>query len=693
MGDAIQTATPAGEPTFQIGLALAGAISAGAYTAGVLDFLFQALTEWDKHRGESGIPNHRIVLKVIAGASAGGITGALGAIALARGLAPRGFPPGQKFYPDRYPEHQSIQCVLPSLYETWVTQPAMISADSVGGLLAIDDLRIDASKPILRSLLDASLLDTIKKTAIEAPAKGSDEIKPAVPFIAEKLHIYLTISNMRGIPFKVEFGKNTYGMLTIGDRIHYVVTDLGSRNLSVAGSWVDDDAALAGYEISVKTLPRRGQPLPEQWDHYGTSALASGAFPVGLAPREIRQPWQYYLSRRYPLPIPSGNIKPNFPPGAGPDGEFVFQSVDGGIVNNNPFDYAQYALFDGAALRPASGQAVDRAIIMVAPFPEPPALQPEGTPTAAVIAIIKRLFPSLVNQARFRTADLAPAFDDRDHSRYLIAPLRRIPRLDEDSQALPKERFAIACGLLGGFGGFLDEKFRDHDFQLGRRNCQQFLKTSFWVPSGNVVVGETTPGAEFPIIPLVGDAEPAVQLPEWPRMKESDFNTLCERAEQRIDAVVPYLIDSETFNVKLRLALKFGWKTFIRNPVRTFVRGTMLADLVRRGQIEGWQIPDDIANSAKRAGGEAIDVQEILGELLNPAFDFRTPKSIANAAHLTPQFVSRMLEELSRETTPAHMRTWQDGNAWAFVDTKPGFFKRLPGVKSLLGWWDAPSIS
>jgi hypothetical protein len=39
------------------------------------------------------------------------------------------------------------------------------------------------------------------------------------------------------------------------------------------------------------------------------------------------------------------------------------------------------------------------------------------------------------------------------------------------------------------------------------------------------------------------------------------------------------------------------------------------------------------------------------------------------------------------------MRTWQDGNAWAFVDTKPGFFKRLPGVKSLLGWWDAPSIS
>jgi hypothetical protein len=94
-----------------------------------------------------------------------------------------------------------------------------------------------------------------------------------------------------------------------------------------------------------------------------------------------------------------GNIKPNFPPGAGPIGEFVFQSVDGGIVNNNPFDYAQYALFGDPAAEPASGQDVDRAIIMVAPFPEPPVLQPEGTPTAAVIVILKTLFPSLVNQA------------------------------------------------------------------------------------------------------------------------------------------------------------------------------------------------------------------------------------------------------------------------------------------------------
>ena len=33
---------------FQIGLAMSGAVSAGAYTAGVFDFLIQALDEWEK---------------------------------------------------------------------------------------------------------------------------------------------------------------------------------------------------------------------------------------------------------------------------------------------------------------------------------------------------------------------------------------------------------------------------------------------------------------------------------------------------------------------------------------------------------------------------------------------------------------------------------------------------------------------
>lgn len=93
---------------------------------------------------------------------------------------------------------------------------------------------------------------------------------------------------------------------------------------------------------------------------------------------------------------------------------------------------------------------------MVAPFPEPPEFMPEGSPSPSVSAILRSLFPSLVNQARFRASELAPAVNERDFSRFLIAPpLRRIPRTSDTqapAQDMPQERLAIACGLLGGFG-------------------------------------------------------------------------------------------------------------------------------------------------------------------------------------------------------------------------------------------------
>ncbi len=38
------------EPTFEIGLTMAGAVSAGAYSGGVLDFLLQALDAWEQEK-------------------------------------------------------------------------------------------------------------------------------------------------------------------------------------------------------------------------------------------------------------------------------------------------------------------------------------------------------------------------------------------------------------------------------------------------------------------------------------------------------------------------------------------------------------------------------------------------------------------------------------------------------------------
>ena len=93
--------------SFEVGLVLGGTVSAGCYTAGVLDFLFQALDGWEaaKNSGAPDVPLHRLLIKGITGASGGGVNGAIAARALASGFppvmmaAPAGSPPtGNPFY-------------------------------------------------------------------------------------------------------------------------------------------------------------------------------------------------------------------------------------------------------------------------------------------------------------------------------------------------------------------------------------------------------------------------------------------------------------------------------------------------------------------------------------------------------------------------------------------------------------------
>ncbi len=118
---------------------MSGAISAGAYTAGVFDFLIEALDEWERaRRGEiagvdpASIPNHHVGLKVMSGASAGAITAAIGAVALAdAGERPRVF--------DDDPAR--IKCYLPKLFDAWVVKPTLVaSGEGADDFLATTDL-------------------------------------------------------------------------------------------------------------------------------------------------------------------------------------------------------------------------------------------------------------------------------------------------------------------------------------------------------------------------------------------------------------------------------------------------------------------------------------------------------------------------------------------------------------------------
>src|SRR5580704_16318080 len=79
---------------FKIGINMAGAVSAGAYTAGVLDFLMEALEEWQKAKealrasiqnpapgaSPTVVPLHDVKIEIFTGASAGGMCAAISSV-------------------------------------------------------------------------------------------------------------------------------------------------------------------------------------------------------------------------------------------------------------------------------------------------------------------------------------------------------------------------------------------------------------------------------------------------------------------------------------------------------------------------------------------------------------------------------------------------------------------------------------
>jgi hypothetical protein len=686
-----------------VGLTLAGAISAGAYTAGVLDFLFQALDEWERHRSRPGTPTHRVVIKVMTGASAGAITGALSAVALARGLHPQALTDQERAgcypsYRDGGTPPQPYRHVVPALWRTWVDLPDMLRSGRQSGLLGLADL--EGGKADLVSLLDSTVLDRIKTAAIGAPAEPAERaIHAPVPYVSARLHIYMTLSNMRGIPYNVGFGRfdNKYGMLTHADRAHYVIAGLGSDDRPEC-SWLRDGSTAASTPLSVQTLPRDpGQPPTQwpDWDRYGTAALASGAFPAGLAPRHLSYTVEHYTERKLPINLPDGVfVTPSFPPALQVKASaFAFQTVDGGMINNNPFDYAQYALF-GTGVTPDSEDPT-RTIIMVAPFPDPPKFLQEGAPRPTLVGMLTALYPALINQARFRISELAPALNARDYSRYLISPRRQIPRPVQPpprAPAAPAERFAIACGLLGGFGGFLGEDFRAHDFQLGRRNCQLFLSGYFTAPPARLGQPQAADGAEVPILPLFGSAIPVVPLPVWPRLKAPALAALQHGIGKRLGSVVRAFIRGETGSRILRAALLIGWLLFLRCKTKRALAASVLADLVRRDQVEGYDMPIPAASAAARHGLSVLDARAVLAELISPSFRYRSVGGIAAALSLEPQAVTDILIALSGRHVADDVRSWPLGDLWTTWRKRPWWVERLPVLRAVFRWLDKPAV-
>lgn len=434
---------------------MAGAVSAGAYTAGVIDYLLETLELWqqakDKNRklGEKhpdydhSVPMHDVLLEVVSGASAGGITGSLAAISLLEGIQVR---TDQTYY---NPSNK--------LYDCWVNMADEADQDTFSKLMQDDDL-VDGN---IKSLLNTDPLHVIANKALTF-----QQLKAFPKYVASDLDLILTVSNLRGLKYKVKFEYDTGTVITNhGGFFRYRFKNKKLKS----GVPPKDDQLFFVLDLE-KEEERNGKKRNTHIEYLKTATLSTGAFPIGLEAQKNKI-HKDYLERYKTHLFENSEGVTSVEPKLNEDGLFEFDSIDGGLINNEPFGYTM------KTLKEKDLNAVEEerfAVIMVNPFPNYEKEELDFEFDNYIGTIAKRMFGALRNQAMFKQDEIINALDDSKGTRFLIAPTRK----DAENN---KADFPIACGALEGFSGFLDHSFRDHDYALGRKNCQDFLMYWFRV--------------------------------------------------------------------------------------------------------------------------------------------------------------------------------------------------------------------
>jgi hypothetical protein len=529
--------------TFELGLVMAGAASAGAYTAGVIDFLLEALQAWEdaKASGAPNVPDHQVKIRVAAGASAGGVVAALTAMLPFVGHFP------MRDLATIAAAADAANATSNLLYKCWV------SDIDIRRMLSVDDLDRQGGVP---SLLNGAVLADVADSAVAmVRAALASPSSPSPPgYFANPLQLYLCLTNMRGLPYEVRM---------VADealRGHRVKSHADYGHFAVFGAGVGEPEPFIRGAIPVNWPGTVGVPMADGWSWLRDAALATSAFPGGFPARAFRNPISTYRARpcigTAAQDGASVSLCLALPPA---DDAYEFWCVDGGLLDNEPLAFAREALVGSAdAHLPRDAKYADRAVLLIDPFPndlELPTSPFGGAPD--LLDAVFSLIPMLRAHAAFKPHDLMLAMQDDIRSRFLIAPMREQAREGEGE---------LACGGLAGFAGFVHERLRLHDFQLGKRNCQKFLRDHFSVHADNPVVrgwverlrrepgaldqyhpmqsgGEGLDRDMVQVIPLVRSIRTEVGVMPWPKLdQQNDFEPLKQLINRRADAIVPHLV-------------------------------------------------------------------------------------------------------------------------------------------------------
>lgn len=513
------------EGVFELGLVMGGTVSAGAYTAGVIDFLIEALDTWEEAKTNSptdpNIPRWETKIKAITGASGGGVIAAL----LGRALSFT-FPPIRN-------NSLTGDHLKNPLYRVWVKEL------DIKKMLDLSDLN---GSETLVSVLNAAPLEHCRDLIANYTSNFPSGLRVQRRYIPDPLPIYLTLSNLRGIPYRLDMGSDpNQSYVDHADYVRMAVFTYGGN-----GTLRPDEFGVSD------NLGQKGAYL--NWQNYAEFALGTSAFPFGFPIRSLSRP----LSQLRYRPIVTtdvngqGCVKPAIPdwdvllPGTDtlPD-MYYFASADGGMLDNEPIELCRRAISGWVSHNRRDGDLARRAILLIDPLADKPLLGPIAR--MSLRNTLGPLLGTLLDQARYDSRDILLAADKNCYSRFMITAQR--------DGAKPGEK-SVACASLNAFGGFLCEEFRRHDFLLGRQNGQKYLRESLVLPIGNPLFQDWITRTEprivdawtitsngiscLPLIPLLGNCRGIEQPEPYPK---GAFNADSKDFQQLLGARICGILD------------------------------------------------------------------------------------------------------------------------------------------------------
>lgn len=539
-------AEPDPAPHFELGLSLAGGVSCGAYTAGVMDFIIEALDAWQERlkQGDPEAPDHQVRLSTLGGASSGALNAAIVTAVLAHQLpAVRSSTPAS-------------EAASNPLYDSWVNMTGLQD------LLGSGDGR--AGRP--RSLLDPTPVERAARKAIGHDLPVRDEPRR---WLAEPLRLLMSVADLQGL---------SYPGSADGRPAPFVTDHAAMLRFAVSGVGSAASHPARGDEQAIDLRPDAAEP-DKRWDTWGkdlaAAALASSSVPLALPARRLQRPWSQFAGRQLPLPgcrdAPPRAvvIEPVHPK---EDGDVrTFDGVDGGLIDNTALAAVRAELNgrDVLACNARTADAVRRAVLLVDPLlgtgPAPSAPTQHPDSLAAQLAGLVRLWGE---QARVNRADLALALDETVYSRFLISPGRTMVNQGGCAD--------LAGAWLGGLGGYLSRDFRRHDFLLGRRNAQQALATHLTLPAHHPLFSRWTepqrrrhavgPQGELPIVPVLGPLHPAhageEKFADWPILAV-DPSSFGRAIDSRLQTLYSALLP-----VAVRWLAYLPWRLLLRPLLR-----------------------------------------------------------------------------------------------------------------------------